>query len=91
MPIFHRLDQRIKVHTFLCVMGLLLYRYVQLQLEKAQKVRTPMGALVARRKRIRMGVVALGEGKAVRAKLERMGPAEQQIVKALGLADLVPG
>ncbi len=90
MPIYHRLDQRIRVHTFLCVMGLLLYRYVQLKLEKAQKARTPIGALVAQLKRVRLGVVALDEGKAVRAKLERMGPTEQSLVKALGLASLVP-
>ena len=90
MPIFHRLDKRIRVHTFLCVMGLLLYRYVQLKAEKAQRVRTPIGSLVAQLKRIRLGVVALDEGKAVRAKLERMGPAEQGLVKALGLASLVP-
>ena len=90
MPIYHRKDWRIREHTFLCVMGLLLYRYVQLRLEKTQKVRTPIGALVARLKRIRLGVVSVDEGKAVRAKLERMGPEEQRIVKALGLAALVP-
>lgn len=90
MPIFHRRDKRIKVHTFLCVMGLLLYRYVQLKLERAQKVRTPVGALVARLKQIRLGVVSLGEGKTVRAKLERIGPEEREIVKVLGLANLVP-
>ena len=90
MPIHHRKDWRIREHTFLCVMGLLLYRYVQLRLEKAQKVRTPIGALVAQLKRIRLGVVSVDEGKVVRAKLERMGPEEQRIVKALDLATLVP-
>jgi transposase len=90
MPIYHRLDERIRVHTFLCVMGLLLYRYVQLRLERVQKQRTPIGALAEQLKRIRLGVISLDEGKAVRAKLERMGPAEEQIVKVLGLANLVP-
>lgn len=90
MPIYHRKDWRIREHTFLCVMGLLLYRYIQLRLEKAQKVRTPIGAMVARLKRIRLGVVSLDQGKAVRAKLERTGVEEQRIVKALNLASLVP-
>ena len=79
----------VKVDTR-CAMGLLRGRCVQLRLEKAQKVRTPIGALVAQLKRIRLGVVSVDEGKAVRAKLERMGPEEQRIVKALGLAALVP-
>ncbi|EQD54298.1 transposase IS4 family protein, partial [mine drainage metagenome] len=90
MPIFHRLDKRIRVHTFLCVMGLLLYRYVQLKLERAQKVRTPIGELVAQLKRIRLGVVTLDDGKSVKAKLERMGREETRLVKALGLESLVP-
>jgi transposase len=90
MPIYHRKDWRIREHIFLCVMGLLLYRYVQSRLERAQKVRTPIGAMVARLKRIRLGVVSLEDGKAVRAKLERMGSMEQEIVRALDLASLVP-
>ncbi|MGI0130695.1 MAG: IS1634 family transposase, partial [Thermoplasmata archaeon] len=90
MPIFHRLDKRIRVHTFLCVMGLLLYRYVQLKLERAQKVRTPIGALVAQLKRIRLGVMSLDDGKSVKAKLERMGREESRLVKDLGLEALVP-
>ncbi|EQD77682.1 transposase IS4 family protein, partial [mine drainage metagenome] len=57
MPIYHRRDQRIRVHGFLCVMGLLFYRYVQLKLEKAQKVRTPIGELARRLKRIRLGAI----------------------------------
>ncbi len=28
MPIFHRLDKRIRVHAFLCVVGLLFYRWI---------------------------------------------------------------
>ncbi len=90
MPIYHRRDKRIRVHTFLCVMGLLLYRYVQLKLERAQKVRTPIGAMAARLKRIRLGVVMLHDGKQVKAKLERMGEEEGQMVKALDLGSLVP-
>ncbi|MGI0150842.1 MAG: hypothetical protein ACREC5_02770, partial [Thermoplasmata archaeon] len=90
MPIFHRLDKRIRVHTFLCVMGLLLYRYVQLRLERAQKVRRPIGALVAQLRRVRLGVVSLGDGKSVKAKLERMGREESRLVKVLGLGSLVP-
>ncbi len=90
MPIYHRKDWRIRAHTFVCVMGLLLYRYVQLRLEKAQKTRMPIGAMVARLKRVRLGVVSLDGEKAVRAKLERMGQEEQRIVQALGLAGLVP-
>lgn len=90
MPIYHRKDWRIRTHTFVCVMGLLLYRYVQLRLERAQKVRTPIGAMVAQLKRVRLGVISLDAGKAVRAKLERTGPEERRMVDALGLAALVP-
>jgi transposase len=90
MPIYHRLDKRIRVHVFLCVMGLLLYRYVQVRLERDQKHRTPIAQLAAKLKRIRLGVVSMDEGKTVKAKLEHMGPEEERIVKALGLSGLVP-
>lgn len=64
-------------------------RVVQI-MERVQKRRTPIGTLIARLKRIRLGVVTLDEGKTVKAKLERAGDEEGQIVKALGLDSLVP-
>ena len=41
MPIFHRLDKRIRVHAFLCVVGLLFYRWIQRRVEAAMDARLP--------------------------------------------------
>ena len=75
MPIYHRLDKRIRAHVFMCVMGLLLYRYIQWKVEKATGERVPIGRLAATLGRIRLGglIASNGDGKKVRFKLEQMG------------------
>ena len=48
MPIFHRLDKRTRVYTFLCVVGRPFYRWIQRRVEKALDAELPIEALVAR-------------------------------------------
>jgi transposase len=45
MPIFHQLDPRIRVHAFLCVMGLLFYRWIQLRIQEKLKEKIPIDRL----------------------------------------------
>lgn len=99
MPIYHRLDKRIKVHVFMCVLGLLFYRYIQWKIEKEAGERLPMGRMVSLLRRIRLGGLILTnkekqkgrEWRKIRFKLERLeNKQEQLIVKALQLERFVP-
>ncbi len=92
MPIYHRLDKRIRAHVFMCVMGLLFYRYIQWKVEKATGVRVPIGRLAAQLSRIRLGglITSDGSGKKVMFKLEQMDRDERMLVKTLNLERFVP-
>ena len=89
MPIYHRLDKRIRAHTFMCVMGLLFYRYIQWKIDEAIGESMPMGRMVSILKRIRLGGLIINDND-VRFKLERMGVEEKEIVKILKIDALVP-
>jgi len=93
MPIYHRLDGRIRAHIFMCVMGLLFYRYMQWRIEKETGERVPMARMVSTLRRIRLGGLMLKKGEKsskVRFKLERMGQEEGKIATALKMEELVP-
>ena len=92
MPIYHRLDKRIRAHVFMCVMGLLFYRYIQWKVEKATGERVPLGRLAATLGRIRLGGLITGgdDGRIIKFKLEQMGKNERMLVKALNLERFIP-
>ncbi len=87
MPIYHRFDKRIRAHVFMCVMGLLFYRYIQWKVEKATGERVPIGRLAAQLSRIRLGglITNDGKGRKILFKLEQMEKEERALVKALDL------
>ncbi|MGC8726360.1 MAG: hypothetical protein ACP5RS_07315 [Thermoplasmata archaeon] len=89
MPIYHRLDRRIRAHVFMCVIGLLFYRYIQWKIEEVRGEKIPMNRLVSILKRIRLGGLIVNDDD-VRFKLERMGVEEKEIVKILKIDSLVP-
>jgi transposase len=90
MPIFHQLDPRIKVHGFLCVMGLLFYRWIQLRIQEKLKEKIPIDRLA----RVLKGISAVSlidtRAKKVKYVLERMGPEESRLVTALDLGRFLP-
>jgi len=90
MPIYHRLDRRVEAHVFMCVLGLLLYRYIQWRIEKETGERIPMGRMASILRRVRLGGLVVKGSHRVRFKLERMGEEEAKIVKALQLEEFVP-
>ena len=92
MPIYHRLDKRIRAHVFMCVMGLLFYRYIQWKVEKATGERVPIGRLAASLGRIKLGGLITGGdgGRKIKFKLEQMGENERMLVKALNLERFIP-
>ena len=90
MPIFHRLDKRIRVHAFLCVIGLLFYRWIQRRVEAAMDARLPIEALAARLDRIQVVARARPGSPIVRVVLQKLDREQSAVVKALGLARFVP-
>ncbi len=92
MPMYHRFDGRIRAHVFMCVMGLLFYRYIQWKVEKAGGGRVPIGRLAAQLSRIRLGglITSDDEVRKVRFKLEQIDRDERALVKALNLERFVP-
>ena len=90
MPIFHRLDLRIRVHAFLCVVGLLFYRWFHRRVEERAGERIPLEALEARLDRIHVVAMARPGGRKVKVVLQKLDREQTAVVKALGLARFVP-
>lgn len=90
MPIFHRIDDRIRVHTFLCVMGLLFYRFIQLKLRDRANMKLPINRMVEELDRLRIAAVTMGTNNKVKFVLEKGNTVGKGIVKALDLQRFVP-
>ena len=89
-PIFHRKDPRIRVHDFLCVMGLLFYRWAQLRAEKELDVQIPIDRLARSLSGIRVAAVTDVKGKGGRFVLEKVRDERKELVAALKLVRWVP-
>ena len=59
-PIFHWKDCRIKVHIFLCVMGLVFYRYLLWKLKKSNEQLSDM-EVIEKLENIRIALVKSGD------------------------------
>ncbi|MGI0128568.1 MAG: IS1634 family transposase, partial [Thermoplasmata archaeon] len=90
MPIFHRLDKRIRVHAFLCVVGLLFYRWIQRRVEEATGERVPIEALAGRLDRIQVVALLRGRSKRVKVVLQKLDREQTAVVEALKLTRFVP-
>ena len=90
MPIFHRLDKRIRVHAFLCVVGLLFYRWIQRRVEEATGERVPIEGLAGRLDRIQVVALLRKDAKKVKVVLQKLSSEEKGVVDALRLARFVP-
>ena len=93
MPIFHGRDARIKVHAFLCVVGLLFYRWIQRKVEKATKQRVSIERLANVLRQIQVVALLKTEGKEVsvaKVVLQKLSEEQEKVAKALELARFVP-
>ncbi len=85
-----QLDRRIRVHAFLCVVGLLFYRWIQRRVEAVTKARIPIEALAGRLDRIQVVAMARPGSRKVRVVLQKLDREQTAVVKALGLERFVP-
>ena len=90
MPIFHRLDKRIRVHAFLCVVGLLYYRWIQRKVEVATGTRVPIAALAERLDRIQVVALIRKRSKQAKVVLQKLDTEQRAIVDSVALARFVP-
>jgi transposase len=86
MPFWVRLDLSVRAHVFICVLGLLLYRYLLWRI--GEKLSIP--SMVDILGRIRFTVVASREGKP-KIMLEEMDAEEVRIFTKLNLLRYIPG
>ena len=90
VPIFHRRDKRIRVHAFLCVMGLLFYRWIQLRITEATGERVPIGRLSQWLDEIRIAALLRRGYRKVKVVLEKQSAERARLVKVLGLERFLP-
>ena len=82
-PFFLRKDKRIKVHSFLCVMGLVFYRLLLWILKKQEEVLSET-RVIEELERIRVALVKKGDGKP-QFEFETMSLDQMRLFTALGL------
>lgn len=82
-PFFSRLDKPIESHVFLCVMGLLFYRYLFWKVEKLG-VKLPCERIVEELNGIRIAVVN-DKSTGITLKVEKMTPVQARLFSVLDL------
>jgi len=85
-PFWVRLDLTLRAHVFLCVMGLLLYRYLIWEIGDESLTLPRLAAILDR---IRLAVV-VRNGERPRVVVEEMGAEEVRIFNSLNLAGYIP-
>ena len=88
-PIFHRKDCRIKVHIFLCVMGLVFYRYLLWKMEKSNELLLDT-EVIEKLENIRIALVKSGDREA-KFVFETMDVDQARLFSTLRLGDVLEG
>lgn len=88
-PVNVRTDQHIRAHVFICIMGLLFYRFIQWKL-KLNGIKFSTKELDRILSNIRLAVVYNGTRKKKgNLVVEQMNKDEAQVFSALGMADFI--
>ncbi len=82
-PFFIRKDKRIRVHSFLCVMGLVFYRYLLWKLKKQEEMLSET-RIIEELEKIRVALVKKGDKKP-QFMFETMGLDQMRLFTLLGL------
>lgn len=87
-PVFVRKDKHIRAHVFICLMGLLFYRYILFKLRKAGIDYSPK-ELSEILEKIRLALVVTGNNKQGKFLIERMDTKEAAVFSALGMGKYI--
>lgn len=82
-PFFIRKDKRIKVHSFLCVMGLIFYRFLLWKLKKQEETLSET-RVIEELEKIRVALVKMGDSEP-QFVFETMNLDQMRLFSALGL------
>jgi len=85
-PFYLRKDNRIRVHVFLCVMGMLFYRYL---VRKVKNFGLSMKELTHQLEGIRVAFVKTKDSDNVNLVVEEMNPIQAKLFSVLGLSDFL--
>ncbi|PXF59462.1 MAG: hypothetical protein C4B59_11235 [Candidatus Methanogaster sp.] len=88
-PIFHRKDCRIKVHIFLCVMGLVFYRYLLWKPKKSSEQLSNM-EVIEKLENIQIALVKSGDREA-KFVFETTDVDQMRLFAVLRLGDVMEG
>ena len=86
-PFFHRKDTHIRVHIFICVLSMMLYRYM---LWKLKYLKMSEQTIVEELRNMRLGFVKQKDSNVVNKVLENMTPEQIELYNALGLKKYLP-
>lgn len=81
-PIFHQKDSHLRVHLFICVLSMMLYRYM---LWKLKGLKMSEQTIVSELRGMRLGFVKQKYSNVVNKVLENMTPEQISLYNALGL------
>lgn len=81
-PIFHQKDSHLRVHLFICVLSMMLYRYI---LWKLKDLKMSEQTIVSELRNMRLGFVKQKGSNVVNKVLENMSPEQISLYNALGL------
>jgi len=87
-PVHVRKDEHIRAHVFICLMGLLFYRYIQFKLRKAGLNHTTK-ELSEILENIRLALVVTGNNKQGKFLIERMDPKEAAVFSTLRMGNYI--
>ncbi|MFH1218735.1 MAG: IS1634 family transposase [Candidatus Peregrinibacteria bacterium] len=86
-PFFHQKDSHLRVHIFICVLSIMLYRYM---LWKLKDLKMSEQTIVGELRGMRLGFVKRKDSSAVDKVLENMTPGQIKLYNALGLEKYLP-
>lgn len=86
-PFFSRKDPRLKVHIFICVLSMVLYRYMQWKLKDLRLSETQLNEEI---KNIRLAFVKQEGSNSIKKVLENMTPEQMDIYSKLNLGKYLP-
>lgn len=81
-PFFHTKDAHLKVHIFICVLSLMLYRYM---LWKLKDLKISEQTIVSELRNIRIGFIKQKDSNSIKQVLENMTPEQIKLYNSLKL------
>jgi transposase len=87
-PVYHRLPQRIRAHTLICFMALIMFRMMRMRLKAAKRTESPT-TLLETLKRIHQQTVETSDGKKLIG-LSEITPTQKSLFAALELTPPTP-